>query len=269
MTKYSKSMLRLQSLSLYPVFLLAISLFVLLSGCAGTNKANEPVDPAKLYDTGVESYLGGRYEEAETSFKALLDEHPLSNYALDAQLMLADVCYDMEKYDDASSYYTNFVALHPVHPRAAYALFKKGMSHFKEVLTYDRDQTATRKALYAFEDLVAAYPDSPYYPKSKDMIKFLRRRLADREFYVAKFYYKDKNYKGALGRLREILENYSDTGIGDKALYYVGLSYSRLGETRLAVETFTTLISQYPESPFVEQATEAKEKIERELHAGL
>jgi len=248
--------------------MLAVLLFALLAGCAGTKDLSARTDPAVLYDTGMKSYVDGRYNEAESSFRTLLDEHPLSPYALDAQLMLGDVCYDMEKFDDASSYYTSFVALHPVHPRAAYALFKKGMSHFKEVLTYDRDQTSTRKALYAFEDLVAVYPDSPYYSRSKELITFLHRRLADREFYVAQFYYKNKNYKGALGRLREILQNYPDSGLGDKTLYYVGLSYAKLGETKLAAETFSTLISEYPESPFASDATKAKEKIEGGLSTG-
>lgn len=268
MKNNSRSLAGRRSLSAYPFFLLAAVLFIVLSGCAGVKDMSGRTNPAELYETGMKSYLDGRYVEAETAFRTLLDEHPISQYSLDAQLMLGDVCYDMEKFDDASSYYTSFVALHPVHPRAAYALFKKGMSHFKEVLTFDRDQTSTRKALYAFEDLIAVYPDSPYYSKSKDLITFLRRRLAEREFYVAEFYYKSKNYKGALGRFRDILENYPDSGLGDKALYYVGLSYTKLGETKLAVDTFSTLISEYPESPFALDATKAKEKIEGELSTG-
>lgn len=268
MKNNSRSLAGRRSLSAYPFFLLAAVLFIVLSGCAGVKDMSGRTNPAELYETGMKSYLDGRYVEAESAFRTLLDEHPISQYSLDAQLMLGDVCYEMEKFDDASSYYTSFVALHPVHPRAAYALFKKGMSHFKEVLTFDRDQTSTRKALYAFEDLIAVYPDSPYYSKSKDLITFLRRRLAERELYVAEFYYKSKNYKGALGRFRDILENYPDSGLGDKALYYVGLSYTKLGEAKLAVDTFSTLISEYPESPFAEGATKAKEKIELELSTG-
>ncbi len=241
------------------LFLAAAALFLFL-GCAGVKDLSGQRDPKELYDTAMKSYLDERYEEAETAFRVLLEEHPLSSYSLDAQLMLGDVCYSLERFDDASSYYTNFVALHPVHPRAAYALFQKGMSHFKEVLSYDRDQTATRKALFAFEDLVANYPGSPYYEKSKELVSFLRKRLADREFYVAHFYYKSGNYKGALGRLREILRSYPDEGLTDKTLYYIGESYRRLGETKLANEAYTTLIRSYPESPFVKDAKEVLDK---------
>lgn len=231
---------------------------VILSGCATVKDTTQITrDPKELYDMAMTAYLGDKYDDAEKYFRSLMEEHPLSPYSLEAQLMLGDVCFAQEKYDDAGSYYTNFVALHPSHPRASYALFQKGMSHFKDVLSLDRDQTSTRKALFAFEDLVAAYPDSQYRDKAKDFIKFLKRRLADREFYVARFYFKDKNYKGALARLSEILKKYPDAGITDETLYYIGESYARLGEKRLASDAYSTLISNYPDSPFVKDARDS------------
>lgn len=227
------------------------------SGCASQD-LDIKRDAAELYGSAVESYLSGKLEESERGFKAILEDHPLSHYATDAQLMIADVSYAMSNYEDAGAYYTSFVALHPSHPRAAYAQFQKGMSYFKDVLSLDRDQTATRKAMFAFEDLLAAYPDSPYSPKAQELVSFLRNRLAEREFYIARFYFKNKNYKGALGRLSDILTQYPDSGINDKTLFYIGESYRRLGESELAHETFTTLISNYPGSPF---AFDAKGKL--------
>ncbi len=238
--------------------LLSTSLIMIaftFTGCSVTNmEIQGQRDPKELYDRGVKAYLEQKYEEAEKNFKALIENHPLSPYSLEAELMLGDICYTTDKYDDASSYYTNFVALHPTHPRAPYALFQKGMSHFKDVLSVDRDQTATRKALFVFQDLVSAYPDSPYRDRAKELIGFLRRRLAEREFYVADFYFKSKNYKGALSRFRDILKNYPEVGLADKTLYYIGISYAKLGEKGLARDTFSDLISKFPDSPFVKDA---------------
>ena len=234
--------------------LLLFSTLIILSGCAGVSEVTVSRDPKELYDRAMTAYLSDKYEDAEKYFRAIMEDHPLSPYALEAQLMLGDVCYASEKYDEANSYYTNFVALHPSHPRAPYALFQKGMSHFKDILTIDRDQTSTKKALFAFEDLKRAYPESPYSDKAGELISFLKRRLADREFYIARFYFKNENYKGALSRLKDILSDYPDVGITDEALYYIGESYLKLGEKKLASDAYTTLISNFPKSPFVEDA---------------
>ncbi|MCC6503101.1 MAG: outer membrane protein assembly factor BamD [Deltaproteobacteria bacterium] len=237
--------------------LAALAAAALISGCAAPD-VDVRRDAASLYSSAVESYLAGRLDESEKSLKSIAEDHPLSQYATDAQLLMGDVSFAMENYEDAASYYTSFVALHPSHPRASYAQFQKGMSHFKDVLSFDRDQTATRKALFAFDDLLAAYPDSPYSPRAKELVSFLKNRLAEREFYIANFYYKNRNYKGALGRLRDILAQYPEAGISDKTLFYIGESYLKLGERELAHETFSALISNYPASPF---ALEAKGKL--------
>lgn len=236
----------------------AVVSMALFTGCASTTDVNIKRDASELYSRGVEAYLSGKLEESETNLKAILEDHPLSRYATDAQLLMGDLSFAKENYEDAASYYTSFVALHPSHPRASYAQFQKGMSHFKDVLSLDRDQTSTRKALFAFEDLLSAYPDSTYSPRAKEMTAFLRNRLAEREFYIARYYYKNRNYKGALGRLRDILAQYPDAGINDKALFYIGQSYRRLGEAELAKESFSTLITDYPSSPF---ALEAKKNL--------
>lgn len=227
---------------------------LLFTGCASSVDLNVKREASELYRIATDAHLSGRHEESERNFKAILEDHPLSPFATEAQLMMGDVSYAMENYEDAASYYTSFVAIHPSHPRAAYAQFQKGMSHFRDVLSLDRDQASTRKALFAFEDLLVAYPGSVYAPRAAELISFLKNRLAEREFYIARFYYKNKNYKGALGRLRDILALYPDAGISDKALFYIGESYRSLGENDLAEETYSTLITNYPASPFAAEA---------------
>lgn len=225
-----------------------------LTGCASAPEVQGIRDPKELYDKAMASYLDEKFEDSEKTFKTLMEEHPLSPYASEAQLMLGDVCYALERYEDAASYYTNFAAMHPRHSRAAYAFFQKGMSYFKDILSIDRDQTATKKALFAFQDLTAGYPSSPYAPKANELVVFLKGRLAEREFYVANFYFKNDNYKGALGRLRDILKTYPDAGIADKTLYMIADTYARLGEARLARNAYSTLVTNYPASPLADDA---------------
>jgi outer membrane protein assembly factor BamD len=232
-----------------------LSALLLFTGCATVNsEVKPPADPVKTYGDATTAYLEEKYEEAEAGFKRLMEEYPLDPLSVEAALMLADISYSMARYEEAASYYTNFAAMHPSHPRASYALFQKGMSHFREVLGPDRDQTGTRKAIFAFEDLLAASPGSVYAERAGELRAFLMRRLAERELYIGRFYFKGGNYKGALARFADLLKAYPDSGLSEETLYYIVESYYRLGERGLAEETFSTLRGAYPASPFVKEA---------------
>lgn len=226
-------------------------LFTILTGCAATQEEiAKNNDPASLYREGEALYNDADYSEAINKFKKIMEDYSLSPFAVEAELLLADAYYSSTKYSDAASYYINFISLHPNHPKTAYAMFQKGMSYFREVSTIDRDQASTQKALLAFNDVISFYSSSIYADKAKEMTVFLKRRLADREFYIGNFYFKDKKYKGALARFAEILKKYPDTGLSDKALYYIGQSYIGLGEKDLARDTFSALIANFPDSSF-------------------
>jgi outer membrane protein assembly factor BamD len=236
--------------------LILLALFM-LPACASTNQAKgASAGVEELYSKAMTSYQDGSYRDAEAYFKGIMEDHPLSPYSVEAQLMLGDIYYAQERYEDAGSYYTTFVTLHPTHHKAPYALFQKGMSYFKELLSLDRDQTTTKKALFTFEDFIKTYPESPYIEKAEELVLFFKRRLAESEFYVGKFYYNDKNYKGAISRFAVIVKNYPDVGLTDKALYYIGECYSGLGEEERARDVFTTLVTEFPESPFASIASD-------------
>jgi outer membrane protein assembly factor BamD len=232
-------------------------LFLLSFSSCATNSAlkKETVkSPVDLISDGISFSEKGDYERAIERFKDVLRDHPLSEQVLDAQILLADTYYEMKEYEDAASYYTEFVTLHPTHIKAPYAQFRKGMCYFKDVLTIDRDQSTTKKAILAFDDLSSNYPLSISADKAKTMADFLRHRLAVREFYVGNFYFKSGNYKGALARFEHILNKYPNSNIIDKSLFYAGESYFALGEDDLAKEAFARLINDFPESPFTDQA---------------
>jgi outer membrane protein assembly factor BamD len=239
----------------YFIALTALPL-VLLSACSSVNEAKKAEgDVKELYSLALFYYQDDSLREAEATFKTVMEYYPLSPYSVEAQLMLGDVYYALESYEEARSYYTTFATLHPSHKKAPYALFQKGMCYFKELLTIDRDQTTTRKVLFTFQDFINTYPESPYVEKASELVVFLIKRLAENEFYVGKFYFRTKNYRGALLRFEVVLKDYPNSGFSDKALYFTGECYRRLGDHELARNAYTTLVKRFPESPLASIAS--------------
>lgn len=245
--KYMKNLIK--------IYILAIVAVLALPSCSAVKNLKDEMTAEKRFSIALESFRDGDYVDSEVDFLAVIDSFPLSPYAIESQLLLADTYFALEEYEEASSYYTTFVTLHPGHKKAEYGLFQKGMSHFKNISTIDRDQRETRRALFAFRDLLTVNSESLYSDKANKMIVFLNERLAEREFYVGKFYFKDEKYFGALSRFRNILRDYSDTEVVDKTLYYITETYVSLGEWDLAKGAYASLLDEFPESPYIDMVS--------------
>ena len=209
-----------------------------LSGCGWWAEVKEwwrPSDMARatpegLYQKGAREYQEGRYKKAIESFQRVKERHPLHPMAIMAELGIADSHYSDKEYAEAEIAYGDFISLHPTNENLPYAMYQLGMYHFNQIGSIDRDQTETIKAKKEFEKLVARYPNSKFAPLAEQNIVTCRKRLAEKEFYVAHFYFKMKKYKAALGRFEEIAKNYAGVGLDDKVGQFIGETKKRLAQ---------------------------------------
>ncbi len=215
---------------------LIVVMVLFLSGCGWWAEVKEwwrPSDMARatpegLYQKGAREYQDGRYKSASESFQRVKERYPLHPMALMAELGIADAHYSEKEYAEAEIAYGDFINLHPTNENVPYAMFQLGMCHFNQIGSIDRDQTETIKAKKEFEKLVARYPNSKFAPLAEQHILTCRKRLAEKEFYVAHFYFKMKKYKAALGRFEEIAKNYAGVGLDDKVGRFIAETKKRL-----------------------------------------
>jgi len=141
-----------------------------LGACASTPDEVDEVPSAEGYFQEGMRVLEGRrillifrdvnYPRAIELFQEVIDNYPYSEFATLAELKIADVYFEQERFEEAGSYYQDFVELHPTHERVDYALYRQGLSAHERVKSADRDQTATKDAIEQFkaggrEDLAA------------------------------------------------------------------------------------------------------------------
>lgn len=232
-------------------------LSILLGGCLwkrGGVKEKETT-PDALYRKGLALYNRKMHSRALEVFNELKASFPGEDpYYTLAELKVADCYFFQKEYTGAISHYEEFKKFHPFHEDIPYVIFQIGLSHFNQMLSIDRDQSATRNALSNFEFLIANYPPSLFTEKARDKVKICRERLAEKELYVAKFHYKRKKYQGAKARLEDIVKLYPETNTLDEALFYLGRSHQELGERDAARRVFMELIENYPDSSFSDEA---------------
>lgn len=191
--------------------LLPLLLVLLCAGCAGTT-ANLPDTSAEdLYRQAEQAVKAGQAEPARKLLDRIRDEFPFSKFAAEAELLGADLAFSQEKWEEASAAYQTFQDQHPSHPRALYALYRRGLSQMELSRPPDRDQTATRNTAAAFQKLLYASPSGEYSAEAKRRLGEARSTLAAHELAVAQFYLRKDQRDAAQERLRAVVSEYPDT----------------------------------------------------------
>lgn len=217
---------------------IALSLVLVLfflNGCSILNffsKKDPPkLSPEGLYSRASLEYGEDNYKKAREYFLRLKETYPLHELAILAEIGVADSYFSNKEYSAARDAYSDFVSLHPLDENVPYAIYQMGMCHYHQMEALDRDQTETIKAQNEWERLVSRYPESKFSTMAEKMLREVRQRLAEREFYVGRFYLRQKKYKAALVRFEKIASEYSNVGLDYKTEYYI-----RETKAKIAVE---------------------------------
>jgi len=242
---------------------LLAGLLVLLQGCAAYEflygrppRRDSQQSDQDLLRSAEGEMQRGRYEDARKDLQRLMNQYPDSDLVTAARLGTAKALYLDKKYDEARAEYQRFLELHPQHERADEAHYYLGMSCFRAADSPDRDQSMTKKSLEEFELLVKQMPDSPFVPDAQLRIVAARRKLAEKDVSVGRFYFERGNYAAAVGRLKTVLIEYGGAGFDDQALYFLGESLWRLEQKDAARPVFERLIQDDSQSEWAAPAAE-------------
>lgn len=237
-----------------------------LSGCAssgGSDGIQEVSSADRLYEEGVaalgekRSFLGldfSNYEDAIDKFQDIIDNYPYSEYAVLAELRIADAHFAQHQYEDALSYYRDFAQLHPDHEKVPYTILRTALCHERQSEKSYRDQTQTREAVAALDELIMRYPNAPETAEAEVLWKELRTKLATQAIEVGDFYFADAEYQSAANRYRSVIDEYPGIGLDAEALFKLGLAYSRMNRDDDAQKLFEVILQNYPGTNVAEAA---------------
>lgn len=238
-------------------FLFLIFVIGFLFSCGGKGRAIRTIegDPEILYKEGLTRFNKRDYSEALKKFEQLKSSFPDSPpFTTLAELKIGDCHFHMKEYVEAISVYEEFKKIHPTHEDIPYVQFQIAMSYFNQMVSHDRDQTFTKKALSNFEYLINNYPTGIFAEKAKPKIEICKKRLIEHEFYIGNYYYKKGKLEAAAQRFEGILKMFPGRNDEDKTLFFLGKSYIELGRYDLAREKFKRILDEYPNSVYYKEA---------------
>ena len=242
-----------------PLALLAALALLLLAACTNTKDATiarlSQQQIQQHFQQGTTALRNKKYKQAIQNLKVIAHDHPYSELAPRAQILLAFAHYRKKQKVEALVEVESFLQAYPSSPSLAYALYLKGLVYFQNVQHVERTQVDMTQAGEAFQILINKFPSSPYAHDAKTKLNLVQTQLVAHNIQAARFYLRNKNPLAAAQQILEALAEYPTTLYTPEMLYRLVEASLSLGLVEEARIWQDFLNINYRESRWTKKAT--------------
>jgi outer membrane protein assembly factor BamD len=219
----------------------------------------------ELFVEATKNVRKNNYDVGRLLFQTIITTYPDSPYLPMAKLAVADSFYlegSTSALIQASAAYQDWLTFFPTHPLADRVLLKIAESQMRRIGLPDLDSSNAKVAEQRLKALLQQYPKSSLRDEAQKRLAEVQDNLGLHNLYIANYYYKQSvdykkgGLKGAQSRYNEILEKYPNFKFMDEALYKLAVTYLIEEETDQAARYFQQIVSDYPNSDWVEKSKE-------------
>ena len=212
------------------------------------NENKEFLSPETQYTKAMIFFDEGKYEEASAIFKNIERIYPLSNEAIQSQIMAGFADYIRLDYDSAVLKLNRIIKNYPTLKNIDYVYYIRALCYYEQISHEGLDGQYNNLALENLNQVIIRFPDSAYAKDSYQKIILVKSNIAAKNMTIARFYQKNKKYTAALNRYKIIIDNYDETKFIPEALYRISEIYNSIGMTEDSKKTTSILGFNYPKS---------------------
>jgi outer membrane protein assembly factor BamD len=245
--------------STFRFFLMLPLAAIVITACQGNGGVSATKAPVyverpveQLYNDARDQLGRRNYSEAIAGFEEVDRQHPYSEWARRSLLMTAYAQYQQNKYEDAIAGAQRFAALYPGNDSAVYAYYLIAICYFEQIVDVGRDQRMTELALASLNELVQRYPQSEYARDARLKIDMTQDQLAGKEMEIGRYYLRESQQLGAIGRFRRVIDVYQTTTHVPEALHRLVEANLSMGLVNEATKVGSVLGYNYPGSEWYE-----------------
>ena len=233
-----------------------ICLILLYLCISCSNNTNSNIDknvnllnkPKTLYKLAIITFDNQNLELAREQFNEINKLFPLSNEAIQSEIMIAFIDYIQMDYDNAILNYNKIINKYPSHKDLDYIYYMIAMCNYEQLQDEALDGYNNDVALKSFYQVINRYPESKYAKDSRQKIILVKSNIAAKHMEIGRFYLDKKKYIAALNRFKIVVDEFSMTKFTPEALHRMVEIYYAMGMYEDSNNTAALLGYNYPES---------------------
>ncbi len=227
-----------------------IMLAMLVSGqsCSQYQKLLKSDDHELKYEKALEYYEEGDYSRAITLFADIMPIYRGTAHAQTINYYFAMAHFRNREYTLASHYFKSFVDAYPQSEHAEEFLFLSAYCQYLESPRYSLDQSNTRQAIRELQNFINRYPGSDRVSNANELIDELRHKLERKRFKTGEMYYNISDYQAAATTFETMIRDFPDTRYREEAMFLTIKAYYEFAANSILQrqeERFENVVSAY------------------------
>jgi outer membrane protein assembly factor BamD len=237
-------------------YVFTIVAFIFLINCTGNSTKDKLSDqiefspPETQFAQAMLIFDNQQYEVASEKFKNIERIYPLSNEAIQSQIMQGFINYIILDYDTAIFQFSRVINRYPSLKNIDYVYYMKALCFYEQISHEGLDGRFNDLALENLDQVIQRFPKSKYAKDSLQKKILVKSNIAAKHMSIARFYQKEKKYTAALNRYKKVINSFQETKFVPEALYRVSEIYLSLGMKEESEKNAAVLGYNYPESPW-------------------
>ena len=249
------------------IFIIAV-LNVFLINCSSNkvseSEVNKNSTPESLYLKAMDFVKNDNYDKAVSIFSDIEKKYPLSNEAVQSQIMSGFINYMNLEYESAIFKFNKIIQKYPSHKNIDYVYYMKAICYFEQISHEELDSNNNLQALNNFNQVLTRFPNSEYSKDAKLKIILVNENIAAKHMVIGRFYMKSDKYIAAMNRFKKVIDKHSESKFTPEALYRLVEIYYKIGMEEDAKKAASVIAYNYPESKWYKYSfdlvSEQKEK---------
>ena len=153
--------------------------------------ANNQETADLMYIEAMNKFNSKQLDEAIIIFKEIERLYPLSNEAIQSQIMSGFIDYSYLNYDDAIYKFSRIINKYPSLKNIDYVYYMKALCYYEQISHEGLDGKYNDMALQSFDQVINRFPNSQYAKDSYQKIILVKSNIAAKHMTIARFYQKN------------------------------------------------------------------------------